>query len=478
MEACPLTELARLPIHDLAPLIARREVSPVEVTRDALARIEALDGRLRTFIAVWPDQALADARTAEAEIAGGGTRGPLHGVPIGIKDNIAVAGWPTTNGSSLMTDHVTDYDATVVSRLRAAGAVIVGKNNMHEWAMGGTSAKSAFGAVHNPWDERRSPGGSSGGSAAAVSASLVYGSVGTDNKGSVRLPAAFCGVVGLKPTYGLVSRFGELPPTSATTDHLGPIAKDVRDAALLLNAMAGYDQADPCSIRSATRNFAEGIDGGVAGVRVGVPSDYFFEQAAEQVEVLVRAAVSTLESLGAEVREVRLPSVRHTPLVDVASTAESRAFLLPFARLGPEAFADRSIWDRLVVGEFLRMSDFLKASRLRNLIRREFLTAMEQVDVLAMPTAASPATPLEAPPTLPNGDRNPLTMTTTLTAPFNYVGMPAVSVPCGLSPDGLPIGLMLAGPHWRDDLVLRVAYAYEQAATGGYMAPPIAGREA
>jgi len=467
-----MTELAKKTIHELAPLIERREVSPVEVTREALERIEVLDPRLHGFITVRPEQALDRARAAEDEIARGTYRGPLHGVPMGIKDNIAVVGWPTTNASALMTDFITDYDATVVARLRAAGAVIVGKNNMHEWAMGGTSAPSAFGAVHNPWDETRVPGGSSGGSAAAVSASMIYGSVGTDNKGSIRNPASFCGIVGLKPTYGLVSRFGELPATSADTDHLGPLAKDVMDAALLLNVLAGYDPQDPTSIPSAETDYTAGLGRGVSGLRVGVPQDFFFEQATPEVRELVGKAIDTLRSRGAEVRDVRIPSLAYMSLADAAWVNEARTFLLPFVPRGPGAFADRSIWDRLVLGEFVRTADTLKAMRLRNLIRREFLAVTEEVDLLAMPTNATPAFPIEA----AGADRD-RTLTSTsvlLTAPLNLVGMPAISVPCGFSADGLPIGLMLAGRHWEDEVVLRAAYAYEQAATGGYATPPIA----
>lgn len=464
-----MSEIATMTIHELAPLIQRRQVSPVEVTREALGRIESLDSRLHAFITVRPDQALDEARRAEAETSRGSYRGPLHGIPLGIKDNIAVRGWPTTNGSALMTDWVTDYDATVVARLREAGAVIVGKNNLHEWAMGGTCAKTAFGAVRNPWDETRVPGGSSGGSAAAVSASLIYGSVGTDNKGSIRIPASYCGVVGLKPTYGLVSRFGELPSTSSTTDHLGPIAKDVRDTAVMLNLLAGYDPQDPTSIRSQQRDYTAHLDQGVAGLRVGVPQSYFFEQATPEVRGMVTRAVETLGSLGAEVREVRVPSLQHMPLADSAWVNEARPFLLPYALRGREVFADQSIWDRLMLWEFVRAADLVRAARLRSVICREFQEAMQQVDLLAMPTAMTTAFPIDdAQP-----GTYPANTTTILAAPFNLVGMPTISVPCGRTPEGLPVGLMLAGRHWEDEVVLRAAYAYEQATTGGYAAPPV-----
>jgi aspartyl-tRNA(Asn)/glutamyl-tRNA(Gln) amidotransferase subunit A len=467
-----MSDLAMKPIHELAPLIERGEVSPVDVTEEVLERIRTLDDRLHTFITVDPTRAVAEARAAQAEIARGEYRGPLHGIPMGIKDNIAVAGWPTTNGSALMTDNVTDYDATTVVRLREAGAIIVGKNNMHEWAMGGTSQPSAFGAVHNPWDESRVPGGSSGGSAAAVSASLIYASVGTDNKGSVRNPASFCGIVGLKPTYGLVSRFGELPASSANTDHLGPLTKDVADAALLLRVLAGHDPGDPTSLRSETKDYAASLGQGVQGLRIGIVREYFFEQATSEVRQIVEKAIGVLESLGADIREVRIPSLQYMPLAEPAWVNELRTYLFPFLRRGRDVFADQAIWDRVVLNEFVRAADTQKALRLRNLILSEFHQVFTQVDLLAMPTNMTPAFPIEG----SDREREATLASTsvTLTAPYNLTGHPVISVPCGFSADGLPVGLSLAGRHWEDERVLCAAHAYEQAATGGYVPAPIA----
>jgi aspartyl-tRNA(Asn)/glutamyl-tRNA(Gln) amidotransferase subunit A len=467
-----MSELAKLTIHELAPRLESREVSPVEVTQEMLERIQAVDDRMHTFITLDPERALAQAREAEAEIGRGEYRGPLHGVPMGIKDNIAVAGWPTTNGSALMTDNVTDYDATAVARLRQAGAVVVGKNNMHEWAMGGTSVPSAFGPVHNPWDESRVPGGSSGGSAAAVSASLIYASVGTDNKGSVRNPASFCGIVGHKPTYGRVSRFGELPASSANTDHLGPLTKDVTDAALMMNALAGYDPQDPNSVRSLEEDFTAGLADGVQGLRIGVVRNFFFEQATEEVCQAVDRAIGVLGSLGAEIREVAVPSLEHMALADPAWVNELRTYLVPFLSQGRSAFADPAIWDRVVLHELTRTADTLQALRLRSRILREFQAVFAEVDLLAMPTNMTPAFPIEN----SEAQRSTTLASTsvTLTAPYNLTGHPAISVPCGFSADGLPIALGLAGRHWEDALVLRAAYAYEQAATGGYAPAPIA----
>ncbi len=468
-----MPDLTLLPIHELAPRIERREVSPVEVTRAVLDRIAAIEPRLSSFITVRPDEALRQAQAAEREIQAGRYRGPLHGIPLGIKDNIAVAGWPTTNGSALMRDHVTDFDATVVERLRGAGAVIVGKNNMHEWAMGGSCSNGPFGTVHNPWDETRVPGGSSGGSAAAVSASLIYGSVGTDGMGSIRTPASYCGIVGLKPTYGLVSRFGQLPPTSSTSDHLGPIAKDAQDAAILLGVLAGYDANDPTSIPSPPKDYLAGIDRGIAGLRVGVPVSYFFENAAPEIQEVVRRAVGVLSSLGAEVHEVHIPWVDKIALVSGASGTESNAFLLRYARLGPQAFADRTIWERVIVGQFIRRAEVNKAAQLRSLIRREFANALQEVDVVVAPTNPTPAFLIDVEGALPGGKPGGnLAITNALTSPFNFTGMPAVSVPCGFTAEGLPVGMTIAGRHWEDDVVLRSAHAFQQAA-GGYRVPPI-----
>lgn len=374
-------DLPLMSIGEIARLIERRQVSPVEVVQATLERIEAVEPAVHAFNSLYPEQALDQARIAEADIAAGRYRGALHGIPLGIKDNIAAAGWPTTCGSVLMTDHVPDYDATVVGRLRGHGAIVVGKNALHEWAMGGTCSNGPFGTVHNPWDLDRVPGGSSGGSAAAVSASLAYGSVGTDGMGSIRTPSSYCGVVGFKPTYGLVSRFGQLPPTSSTSDHLGPIAKCVLDAAVLLTALAGHDPKDPTSLPSTPRRYEEGIEQGIRGLRVGVLREFFLEQATPEIQSLVEKAVEALAALGAEVRDIRVPWVDKISLVSAAQGNESNLFLLGFARQGPQGFTDRTIWERVIAGQFVGRADGLRASQVRNRICREFAAVMQEVDL-------------------------------------------------------------------------------------------------
>ena len=475
-----VSDLALLTIRDLAPRIACREVSPVEVTQATLDAIEALEPSLNAFIRVEPQAALAAARAAEAEVGAGHYRGPLHGIPVGIKDNLAVAGWPTTNASWAMADHVTDYDAAAVERLRAAGAIVVGKNNMHEWAKGGTCAGGHFGAVHNPWALDCIPGGSSGGSAAAVSAGEVYASLGTDGMGSIRQPSAMCGVVGYKPTQGLVSRFGELPPTSASHDHVGPICRTVADAALVLTAIAGHDPRDPASVRSEPCDYAAALDGGLRGLRVGVPENYFFDDLDPEVERAVRGAAETLAGLGAEVRPVTLPLVEYAYLASGLITNEGSAFHRSLVLGRPEAYWDQDVRYRVLAQEFLLARHVDLARRVRNRVREEFNRAMADLDLLVAPVTPIPAFPADA-TEVACGDRT-LDLTasavahrviTGLTSPFNTTGSPVVSLPCAFHSTGKPIGAQIGGRHWQDALVLRAAHAFEQAAGVGYRVPPV-----
>jgi aspartyl-tRNA(Asn)/glutamyl-tRNA(Gln) amidotransferase subunit A len=468
-----VSELTTLTIHELAPRLERGLVSPVELTRECLERIDQLEPRLHAFVRTWPEEALAAARIAEEEIRTGRYRGPLHGIPMSIKDNIAVAGHPTTIGTALLATNVTDYDATAVARLRSAGAIILGKNNLHEWAFGVSCTGGPFGTIHNPWDEGRVPGGTSGGSAAAVSASLVFGSLGTDAKGSIRIPAAYCGVVGLKPTHGLVSRFGELPPSSMTFDSIGPIAKDVTDAAILLEVIAGHDPLDPMSLASPARDFRAGLEHGVRGLRVGVPLEYFFETAEPEITGLVHAAIDVLRDAGAETRVVRIPSMRFMHIADAGFASERIGPLQRALKLGPSAFADETIWERQMIASLTRANDVLKGIRLHNLIRREFAEVMGDVDILVMPAAPSAAFPIARPEVLPSQSVLPQSPATVQAMPFNIVGLPAISLPCGFTTEALPIGLMITGRHLEDDVILSAARAYERAA-GGYRLPPIA----
>jgi aspartyl-tRNA(Asn)/glutamyl-tRNA(Gln) amidotransferase subunit A len=479
-EGGAVTDWTQGTISDVAPAVARGEVSPVELTRACLERIEALEPRLHAFITVRPGEALADARRAEEEIRGGRYRGPLHGLPLSVKDNIAAAGWPTTNGSRLAADFVTDYDATLVAKLRQAGAVLVGKNNMHEWAMGGTSWGGPFGSVRNPWNLACIAGGSSGGSAASVSASLVFASFGNDGMGSVRNPASLCGVVGLKPTRGLVGRFGELPATSSQMHVLGPLAKCVRDAAALLNATAGYDPQDPTSLKWEPRDYVAELEGGVRGLRIGVPEHYFLDDADPEVKTRVEGAIRLLEHLGARTRPVSLPSVAYAYKAFPLIRSEALSYQRRFLESRRDEYADKEIMRRLLALNFVLAPHAQLALQVRTRIRREFAEVLREVDVLATPTVPVPAFPGD--PDAPEDEetrrlqKRPLglhRLLTRLTVPFNFSGMPAISVPCGFTSDGLPIGLQLAGRLGEDGTVLRAAYTFEQMVGVGYRRPPL-----
>jgi aspartyl-tRNA(Asn)/glutamyl-tRNA(Gln) amidotransferase subunit A len=469
----------QLTIHEVGPLIRAKEVSPVELTALILERIAEYDGELHSYISVFYDDAMEVARRRESEVLAGHYRGPLHGVPICIKDNLAVAGWATTNGSSLMADKVTDYDATVVRLLRNAGAVIVGKNNMHEWAMGGTCTGMAYGTVHNPWDLRFVPGGSSGGSAAAVSASLAFAAIGTDGMGSIRMPAAYCGVVGMKPSYGLVSRFGELPPTSSWIDHVGPLCKDVLDAKIVLSAIIGPDPKDPTSRQSDGGGRRRAFDG-LENARIGVVTDYFADDLVPDARDRFDAVVGCLERAGLNIQNVALHSLEDVSLTSMGIHSERETFLLPFARRG-DGFASEDIRLRILSSSLVSAHDYRLALRLRSRIREEFCELMKRVDVLLTPVTSTSAFEIGAPFVSLGAREEPVDMRTAgsenrvtcrLTYPFNVVGAPAVSLPTGPLVNGLPFGVQLAAAPFDDAYLLDVAEAVEQMIGIGYSPAP------
>ena len=473
-----MNDLLFQPIHEVAPLLRKRAISPVELTRALLDHIEQLEPKLNAFITVRAEEALNGARTAEAAIVRGDWQGPLHGIPIGIKDNIAVNGWPTTCASKILANHVTTYDATVVKRLREAGAVIVGKNNLHEFAMGGTSSKSHFGLIRNPWNLEYVPGGSSGGGAASVSAGEVFAAMGTDGRGSIRTPTSFCGVVGLKPTFGLVSHFGEVPPSSTWMCSLGPICRTVTDAALMLNALAGHDANDPSSARSDKRDYTATLEAGVKGLRLGLVTNYFYDDTATKVREAVWSAAEAFRGLGADVREVELPGLEHISLLGPGLTAESNDFLLPYALEHGEDFCDQNTRYMVLAREFSRSSDTFRALRVANLIRREARELMSRVDLLITPVNSAPAFPIaesrgaERRRELPESPKRE-SVTGRLTTPFNVLGMPAISIPCAFTAQGLPIGLQIAGRHFEDHIVLQAARAFERSVGPGYRRPAV-----
>jgi aspartyl-tRNA(Asn)/glutamyl-tRNA(Gln) amidotransferase subunit A len=444
-------------ISDLAPGLRRKEISPVEITRVCLDRIEKLDPALNAFITVMAESALAEARQAEAEILRGEWRGPLHGVPVALKDLIDTAGVRTTAASALYKDRVPTQDAEVVRRLRQAGAVIVGKNNLHECAYGGSSLVSYFGDVHNPWDVGRIAGGSSGGSAAAVVAGLAYAAIGTDTAGSIREPAALCGCVGLKATYGRVSSRGVIP-LSSSLDHIGPLAGTVADAAVVLQVIAGYDSGDITSADVPVADYLGALREGAKALRVGVPRAYFFEDLDPEVATAVEHALRGIASLGAEIKEVKLD----VPTDRTLQLAEAYAFHAENVAKNPELYQAETV-RRIRAGEKISAAEYIQRRREFEEGRRSIRAVFADVDVLVTPTIPMPAPAIADLRADPDALRPAELKLLRNTRPFNVWGLPAISVPCGFTQSGLPIGMQVAGAHWREELVLRVAHAYEQA---------------
>ena len=452
-------------IVDLAPRVRRKEISAVELTQTCLDRIQKLNPELNAFITVTAESALAEARIAESEIFRGDWRGPLHGIPIAVKDLIDTAGTRTTAASELYRDRIPEEDAEVVRRLRRAGAVILGKNNLHEFAYGGSSLVSFFGEVPNPRNAQHIAGGSSGGSAAAVAAGLCYAAIGTDTAGSVREPAALCGCVGLKPTYGRVSARGVLP-LSWSLDHVGPLAATVGDAAVVLQAMAGYDPLDPSSANvpvddyvSAWRAGSEhGAMEAAKKLRVGIPRSHFYDDLDDEVRAAVEDAISVIRTLVGEVRELQIEVLTNRTV----QSAEAYAYHAENVARTPELYQPETL-RRIRSGAEITAAEYIRSRQELDRERRRAHNFFAEVDLLV-----TPATPIHAPSIADlKKDADALRPAELIllrnTRPFNVWGLPAISVPCGVTKTGLPIGLQIAGPHWREDLVLRLAHAYEIA---------------
>jgi aspartyl-tRNA(Asn)/glutamyl-tRNA(Gln) amidotransferase subunit A len=422
-----------------------------------LEKIEKLNPALNAFITVTADSALAQARAAEDEIAHGNWRGPLHGVPIALKDLIDTAGVRTTAGSALFKDRVPTEDAEIVRRLQEAGAVILGKNNLHEFAYGGSSLVSHFGDVHNPWNIAHIAGGSSGGSAAAVAAGLCYAAIGTDTAGSIREPAALCGCVGLKPTYGRVSSRGVIP-LSLSLDHVGPLTAMVADAAVVLQAIAGYDAADVTTSDVPVPDYVSAVSESPKSLRVGVPRAYFYDDLDAEVAAAMEHALAGIKTLVAEVKEVTL----NVPTDRSLQSAESYAYHADYVARSPEVYQPETL-RRIRSGANVSAADYIQRRREMDEARRSICDAFTDVDVLVTPTMPMPAPRIDELKKDPNALRPAELRLLRNTRPFNVWGLPAISIPCGFTQSGLPIGLQIAGPHWREEVVLRLAQAYEQA---------------
>lgn len=486
-----MNDLHRLTIHAAHALLKDKKISSVELTRAVLKRLEAIDSKVRACLRVTADTALASAAAADKAIAGG-KAGPLAGIPLILKDNMCTKGITTTCGSKMLENFVPPYDAHVVEKLKAANAVIVAKANMDEFAMGSSTENSAFFTTHNPWDLDCVPGGSSGGSAASVAADEAIYALGSDTGGSIRQPAGFCGVVGLKPTYGRVSRFG-LVAFASSLDQIGPLTKDVTDCAIVLNAIAGHDKRDSTTVPLDVPDYTDELKSGIKGLRVGVPREYLVEGMQPGVQQAFEAAVLQLERLGAKVdRNVSLPNTKYgLAAYYILAPSEASANLARYdgVKYGYSYRDTTNMWEamektrqfgfgtevkrRIMLGTYALSAGYydayyLKAQKVRTLIRQDFDRAFESYDVLATPTSPTVAFKI--------GERadDPVQMylSDVCTLPINIAGVPGISIPAGFV-DGLPVGLQFIGRHFDEVTLLRTAHAYEQATSWHTMKPSI-----
>ena len=481
MAGTTAASLTALPIHELTERYRRGETRPSEVIEAYLARIDRLDDQVGAYVTIVRDQALAAARASDERYRAGRPLGPLDGAAMAIKDLFCTRGVQTTSGSRILEGFVPPYDATVMERLNAGGAIMLGKTNMDEFAMGSSTEHSPFKRTRNPWDLARVPGGSSGGSAAAVAGELAHAGLGTDTGGSIRQPGAFCGVVGFKPTYGRVSRYGVIAFASSL-DHPGPITRDVRDAALVLRAIAGVDPRDASSVDEPVPDYAAQLDAGVRGMRLGVPREYFAEGLDPEIARAVRAAIDRLRDLGATLVDVSLPTTDYGLAVYyIVAPAEASSNLARYdgVKYGPRAPGGKDLIDmesrtraagfgaevkrRIMLGTYALSAGYYdayygRAQKVRTLVKRDFESAFGRVDLIVSPTTPGVA--------FKHGEKeDPLAMylNDVYTVGADLAGLPAVSVRCGFSTSGLPIGLQIIGRPFDETRVLQAAYAYEQA---------------
>lgn len=450
------TDHTKLSIREAAELVRRKTISPVELVRACLQRIERLNPAVNAFITVTAEQAMAQARGAEAEVRRGRWRGPLHGIPIGLKDNIDTEGVRTTLASAVFKDRVPTVDAEVVRRLKAAGAVLLGKQNLHEVAFGTTAAISHFGPVHNPWLPERIAGGSSGGSAAGVAAGLCFGAVGTDAGGSIRVPSAYCGIVGLKPTYGLVSMRGGGEAGWWSLNHVGPMCRSVADAAILLSVIAGHDPGDTTSVDAPIPDYASALRTKVSALRLGLPRAGFYDALDPEIDAAMSHALGVLRRVTGGLTEVTLQPISDTITPNIV-LAENYAFHAPYFVKTPQLY-HAAISRNLRQGAEVTTAAYIQSRRELDRARREIGAVFSNVDLLVTPTTAVP------PPTIEDAVRLGIEVELNRnTAPFNVYGLPTISVPCGFTSSGLPIGMQISGPRFGEAKVLALAHAYEQA---------------
>ena len=463
------TELHYLTIGEASVLLESGQLSPVELTRAFLDRIDDLDDTLECYITVLHDGAMAEARQAEAEILRGDYRGPLHGIPIALKDLYDTEGVRTTASSKVTADRVPTEDATTTARLKEAGAVLLGKLAMHEFALGGPDPTNGFPLARNPWSLDHIPGGSSSGSGAGIAAGLCMGTLGSCTGGSIRGPAAYCSIAGIKATYGRVSRYGVVP-LSWTLDHCGPMTWTVEDSAIMLQAIAGYDPKDPTTSRAPVPDYSASLVEDIEGLRIGVPRHFFFadnDTINKDVLSAVDDALSVMEDLGAHVEEVSVPMLEHAGAAQpVIMLSEAFAYHQNNLRDKPELFGEM-VRARFRTGGLFSSGDYVQAQRVRNVLKREFAGVLRKVDVVASPTMSNPA------PRFDEMDAMTTSRVPSFTGPYNLTGMPAISVPCGFTPEGLPVGFQIAGKPFDEPTVFRAAYAYEQSVCIFEQRPPL-----
>jgi aspartyl-tRNA(Asn)/glutamyl-tRNA(Gln) amidotransferase subunit A len=457
-------ELLGLTLADAARRVKSRDVSPVELVDATLGRIAEVDGRLAAFIRVFEDEARQVAKAAEMMVLAGHDLGPLHGVPVALKDNVAVRGFPTTAGSKVLADWIPDEDATVARKLRQAGAVFVGKLNMHEFAWGGTSDNPHYGTVRNPWNLERFPAGSSGGSGVAVAARACYGSIGTDTGGSIRLPSAVNGIVGIRPTYGRVSNHGIIP-LAWSMDTAGPMARTVEDCALMFGALAGHDPKDASTARVPVPDYLANLKGGVKGLRIGIVPGYFFHHLQPAVLQAVRSALDTLVSCGAQLVEVEIEHIHGNISAQLTiEAAEPSTYHQRWLRERPDDYGE-DVRTLLEVGELLLATHYLQAQRYRGLLRNEFMNAFQRVDLFVCPTLPFTATRIgEMKVVIEDGvEEDMLSAIMQFTGVPSLTGLPSLNVPCGFDPEGLPIGMQLIGRPFGEATLFRAGAAFQEA---------------
>jgi aspartyl-tRNA(Asn)/glutamyl-tRNA(Gln) amidotransferase subunit A len=442
-------QLTDLTLAEASSRIRQRTVTPTTLTEACLTRIEKYNPQLNAFITVMKDQALAQAHDLDADQRAGKLRGPLHGIPIGLKDLFDTAGVRTTAASAVFADRIPTEDAEVTRRLKAAGAIIIGKLNMHEFAYGATSVPSHFGPVHNPYALDRIAGGSSGGSAAAVAARLCFGALGSDTGGSIRQPSCYCALAGLKPTYGRVSTRGVIP-LSWSLDHVGPMCRTVADAAMLLNAIAGYDPMETTSIDAPVPDYSQSLRMKTSTLRLGIPRKVFYENLDPEIDAAVSQALDVLRKLTAGTSDVELPAVGNIPVL----AAEAYAYHLPYFSKTPELYQPTTR-SRLEAGARVTAEAYIRGRRELDRIRRAVPTVFSTVDLLITPTTPVPPSTIERAEAGAASLRN--------TSPFDAYGLPTMSIPCGFTKAGLPVGIQISGPNWAEPRVLALAHAYEQA---------------